>query len=74
MAYKECSREKQSIVSARKSLCLSLCTLPPPEITLLGDRKLGALALGKRNPGLDTLTDDENVAQAVRKMLSAKKP
>jgi len=32
-----------------------------PDITLLGDGKLGTLALGERDPGLDALTNNEDV-------------
>lgn len=36
----------------------------PPDISLLGNGKLKTLALRQRHPGLDTLTDNENVGNA----------
>jgi len=46
-----------------KEYLLSSSTLSP-DITLLRDSKLGTLALGQRDPRLDTLTNDEDVGDA----------
>jgi hypothetical protein len=40
---------------------LRLSSPLPPNITLLGDRKLDTLALRQRDPRLWALTDDKNV-------------
>src|SRR6266851_10504610 len=40
---------------------LRLSSPLPPDVTLLGNRKLGTLALGQRDPGLCTLTNDKDV-------------
>lgn len=37
-----------------------------PDITLLGNGELSALALGEGNPGLDALTNDEDVGDTVK--------
>ena len=35
-----------------------------PDITLLSDGELGTLALRQRDPGLDSLTNDEDVSDS----------
>lgn len=42
--------------------------LLPPDITLLGNGKLGSLALGQRDPGLYSLTDNKNVCYTINIM------
>jgi len=50
--------EKRNAIFLRHKL---LCCPFSPDIALLCDRELGTLTLGQGYPGLDTLTDDENV-------------
>jgi hypothetical protein len=47
----------------QKNLSL-LSTSPPPLVSLLGNGELDTLALGQRDLGLGTLSDNENVRES----------